>query len=364
MTTPIGFADIIRSEGGWALKRIKLIDLFFGTFLAFILPSQKSQEHAPGEVKKILIIRPGGIGDAVFLLPILKILREQSISFDIICEKRNAEVFISQGYGVYIYTDFKQLFSVLQKSYDVVIDTEQWHYLSALVSYFVKAPYKIGFSSRLLRAKLFNKRVSYDQNGYELDNFIALFDDLIVSTDKPRDINNCFDIPQSLQAWAQQQSLERSICLFLGGSIPLRRFSEAQLKFIIQEILSKDCHVVLLGGNDVESLSRQILGISPDNRILNFVGKISLLQSAALIKRSQKFIGPDSGLMHLACAAGTPVIAVFGPGNLNKWKPQGLQHKIISNHVPCSPCTRFGYTVTTCHKTYICVRDIQLKGEI
>jgi len=97
-----------------------------------------------------------------------------------------------------------------------------------------------------------------------------------------------------------------------------------------------------------------------DNRILNYVGKIPLEKSAALIKQSKLFIGPDSGLMHLACAVGTPVIAIFGPGNLQKWRPLGERHAIITENMECSPCTQFGYTVPTCKKSFQCMRNLNL----
>ncbi len=360
----ISLSDIIRSEGTWSLKFFKLADYFLGTLLCSLVPAQRTLESAPGPVTQILIIRPGGIGDAVFLLPILKILRSQGMAIDILCEKRNAGVFAAQGYPAYLYNEIGQFDFVLKKSYDAVIDTEQWHYLSALVAYFVKARYKIGFSTRPLRSKLFNKRVVYNENGYELENFIGLFNDFLPAINRPPDINHCFDVPLSLSQWVEPQLPQKSISLFLGGSIGLRRFSQAQVRFFIEEALSKDYHVALLGGKDVEDTAVKVKEDWPDGRILNFVGQISLLQSAAIIQRTQRFIGPDSGLMHLACAVGTPVTAIFGPGNLNKWKPQGRRHKVIRHQVACAPCTRFGYTVTTCQKTYICVRDIPLETSI
>ena len=80
------------------------------------------------------------------------------------------------------------------------------------------------------------------------------------------------------------------------------------------------------------------------------------MQSATLIQQSSLFIGPDSGLMHLACAVDVPVIAIFGPGNLAKWGPKGEKHKVITENVPCAPCTRFGYTVPTCKGSYHCMK--------
>ncbi len=355
------FIDILRSHGSWSLKCLKMVDYLLGSLLAFILPVQKKQTFLPKSIHKILIIRPGGMGDAVFLLPIFKSLKTRGIAIEVLCEPRNAEIFTSQGYPVHFYNRLNQLWRVFRNSYDVIIDTEQWHYLSAIVAYFIKTECRIGFATRLLRAKLFNKQVPYGDNDYELDNFLRLFDGLLLPEHNIQDINDCFDIPELMQAWAAGQISQQSITVFLGASIAVRRFSKEQLLTIIRDLLLKNYHPVLLGGDDVSAMAQGIMKEVNDQRISNFIGQASLIQSAALIQRSQKFIGPDSGLMHVGCAVGTPVVAVFGPGNLHKWQPKGSGHNIITEKVSCSPCTRFGYTVPTCRGSYHCMRGIKVE---
>ncbi len=359
----IGLSDIFLSHGRWSLKLLKILDYSIGSAVAFILSSQKPSSCSTKKISKILIIRPGGIGDAVFLLPILKGLRDKGVLVDILCEKRNAEVFSSQGYSVYLYNRPKSLGQTLRNVYDVVIDTEQWHYLSAIVSYFVKAEYKIGFGTRPLRAKLFNKQVMYGAKEYELENFLRLFEEFLPALGQEiKNINNCFDVSMSAKERALQQIPANIVVVFLGGSIALRRFSKQQLLDIIRGLLLENIHPVLLGGNDVLLMASWLVKEINDQRILNYVGKTSLIESAAFIHRSQRFIGPDSGLMHLACAVGTPVKVVFGPGHLEKWQPKGDQHKIITERVSCSPCTRFGYTIPSCQGTYHCVKNIRIEG--
>ena len=129
---------------------------------------------------------------------------------------------------------------------------------------------------------------------------------------------------------------------------------------MIKYILNKGYRAVLLGGNDVREIGNRIQRDFPEDQIMNFAGKISLIESAALIKKSKIFIGPDSGLLHLACAVGTPAIGIFGPGNLIKWGPCGSQHTVVTENVECSPCTQFGYTLPTCRGSYKCMRNIKI----
>jgi ADP-heptose:LPS heptosyltransferase len=48
--------------------------------------------------------------------------------------------------------------------------------------------------------------------------------------------------------------------------------------------------------------------------------------------------------MHVAYGVGTPTVSLFGAGIQRKWAPAGGIHIAINKNVPCSPCTKFGYT--------------------
>jgi len=361
----ITFWQIIRSFGPAGMKAIKILDYCVGSLIVFFIWSKRRDESfQPAATQRLLIIRPGGIGDAVFLIPILRKLREarKDIRVDILCERRNREIFFSQEdicNELYTYDSLKSFLKVLRNSYDVVIDTEQWHYLSALVSYFIKHRHNIGFATRPLRSKLFNSAIAYEQNAYEIENFRKLFLGILPNNLPAIDIHNCFEIGEEKKLWAEKFFLGPTVSIFLGGSIAIRRLNKPQALEIIRYLLKKDISVAVLGGGDVYCEGQDIEKEISNSRLLNFVGKATLIQSAAIIQRSRLFIGPDSGLMHLASAVGTPVIGIFGPGNLKKWAPRGGGDVVITENVECSPCTRFGYTVPTCRGSYKCVKEIK-----
>ncbi len=54
---------------------------------------------------------------------------------------------------------------------------------------------------------------------------------------------------------------------------------------------------------------------------VNIAGQVSLAQLAYIIARAKLYIGPDTGITHLAAATGIPVIALYGPTNPLKWAP-------------------------------------------
>jgi Glycosyltransferase family 9 (heptosyltransferase) len=65
---------------------------------------------------------------------------------------------------------------------------------------------------------------------------------------------------------------------------------------------------------------------------------LTLSQATALLARSDVYLGNDSGITHLAAAAGTRTIALFGPSNARQWAPRGKRVTIISRKIECSPC--------------------------
>ena len=65
---------------------------------------------------------------------------------------------------------------------------------------------------------------------------------------------------------------------------------------------------------------------------IDFVGKGDILASAAAIDRAALFVGNDSGLMHVAAAAGKPTLGLFGPTEWWLYGPRGPRTSIASSN--------------------------------
>lgn len=72
--------------------------------------------------------------------------------------------------------------------------------------------------------------------------------------------------------------------------------------------------------------------------LLNMAGKTSLRELIALISECDVFVTNDSGPMHIACAVGTPVVAIFGSTSPELTGPVGEADIVIRNDFDCSPC--------------------------
>jgi ADP-heptose:LPS heptosyltransferase len=66
--------------------------------------------------------------------------------------------------------------------------------------------------------------------------------------------------------------------------------------------------------------------------------ELRLSQAAALLHRTDLYLGNDSGISHLAAALGKRTVALFGPSDVEQWAPRGERVTVIRRAVECSPC--------------------------
>ncbi len=81
-------------------------------------------------------------------------------------------------------------------------------------------------------------------------------------------------------------------------------------------------------GPEERARAAPILAALPD--ALDFVGKLELPEVATCMKRCKIFIGNDSGLMHLAAAAGVPTLGLFGRSRAEEYAPAGLHAAFVA----------------------------------
>jgi len=96
--------------------------------------------------------------------------------------------------------------------------------------------------------------------------------------------------------------------------------------------------LALVGGHEDAADCAQIAEAWGGQKI-NLCGRLSPRETAAVIKRSSVFIGPDSGPMHLAAAVGVPcAIAFSARGNPGVWFPVGHGNRIVYHKTDCFGC--------------------------
>jgi len=81
-------------------------------------------------------------------------------------------------------------------------------------------------------------------------------------------------------------------------------------------------HIMLEGGPDEREICAPLLATIPRERLIDQIGS-DLNTAYASFERVRLYIGNDSGLMHLAAAAGAPTLGLFGPTRDDLYAPWG-----------------------------------------
>ncbi|MGC8478105.1 MAG: glycosyltransferase family 9 protein [Acetobacteraceae bacterium] len=86
--------------------------------------------------------------------------------------------------------------------------------------------------------------------------------------------------------------------------------------------------VVLGGPGPAErALADPVLALLPE--AVDLCGRLTLPEAAACLERAALFVGNDSGLMHLAAAAGAPTLGLFGPTDAGVYAPVGRRARAV-----------------------------------
>jgi len=328
------------------IATFKKLDAVIGRLFIRCLPRPRAALFH--NASKILIVRPGGIGDSVHLVPAIQILQchFSGVAIDLLAERRNAGAFaLCPGIRrVYLYDHPGQLLRVLGNHYDVVIDSEQWHRLSAVVSRLVRSPVKIGYTTNE-RARLFTHVVPYRHDDYEVASFLHLLEPLgLAGSATPDDA--WLRVPVAARKIVNSTLADVSnrpfIALFPGASIAERRWGAENFRAVAQWCGERGLGVVVVGGGGEREEAARIAGGL--EHVFDFAGRTSLTETAAILERAAVVVSGDSGILHIAVGLGRPTVSLFGPGIATKWAPRGSQHVVLNKCLPCSPCTRFGYT--------------------
>lgn len=292
----------------------------------------------PLHPSRFLVVRPGGIGDAILLIPALRGLKSRypSAAVHVLAERRNADVFrwipniVS---AVYCYDRPSEMIRVLRTVYDAAVDTEQWYRLSAVVTRLIRAGVRVGFSTNS-RARLFHLPVAYDPGRYEIENFLALLSAL------SGDLQPFEPEMPFLEFPGTPVRSTSTMVMAPGASYPEKQWGAEKFRGVVQGVLRRGRKVILVGGpGDTAQAAEIACGLSVDNR----TGRTTIRGMAEIIAGAGILVSGDSVALQMAAALGTPSIGIFGPTPPVQWAPRGIPHRTLYHPPPCSPCSRFGH---------------------
>lgn len=306
-------------------------------------------------VQKFLIIQTAFIGDVVLATCIAEKLHSffPGSSIDFLVRKGNESLFEGHPFlrEILVWDKKKNknrnlwrlLWRIRRNRYDKVINVQRFA-ATGLLTAFSGAAETIGFDKNpfsFLFTKKLPHRVNRDAGTHETDRDLELVRDF---TDdqfmRPRLYPSKHDLD------AVRPYILRPYISIAPASVWFTKQYPKQKWIDLIDSLPDGLQVILLGAPSDLALCAEIAASSSHKKIENLCGRLSFLQSAALMQGAMMNYVNDSAPMHFASAVNAPVTAVycstipaFGFGPLS-------DHRFVvetGEHLDCRPCGLHGY---------------------
>ncbi len=279
--------------------------------------------------ERILVISLRHIGDLLLTTGLIRSLRQAypQAGIDVMAYSRTASVLagnpdISQVISVPPKPDVSEYWAIVRRifrRYQLAMVTQSGD-RPLLYSLFA-AGQRIGLvpdrqSKGWWKRYFFQGWSEYDgEKTHAVIQFLRLMDVL----EQPR----CYQlVPPAAKPLASPLPFERYAILHLYPLWNYKRWHLQGWLDVANYLLKQGVNLVLTGGpgrDEIDYVSRFHQQLP--TQVINLAGKTSLGQLSGLIRQAELFIGPDTGVTHLASITGTPTVAVFGPTNPVKWAP-------------------------------------------
>jgi heptosyltransferase-2 len=119
---------------------------------------------------------------------------------------------------------------------------------------------------------------------------------------------------------------------------PAKRWPAAHFGTLAGEIAGSGADVVVLGSAKERALGEAIAARAAQSAVRNLCGATSLADVVDLLGSAAVAVSNDSGLLHVAAAAGAPVVAIYGSSSPSFTPPLTAAAAIVSLQLDCSPC--------------------------
>ncbi len=111
-------------------------------------------------------------------------------------------------------------------------------------------------------------------------------------------------------------------------------FAALAQRLVAPEGIMPGARVAVLAAAHERRQAAPLLAALPPPRVVDLVGRTDLPVAAAVLQRTRLFVGNDTGLMHLAAAAGVPTLGLFGPSPAARYAPWGDHCAVAQTAVP------------------------------
>ena len=144
---------------------------------------------------------------------------------------------------------------------------------------------------------------------------------------------------ERVDGWLAGRGLDGAVAaLAPGAAHATKRWPVAHWIALAERLRAAGLQPVVVGGPTDRGVAQQLMAVAP-----SAAGEFSLQETGALLARSKVVISGDTGVMHMATAVGTPVVALFGPTVRQfGFFPYHGTGVVLERPLDCRPCSTMG----------------------
>ena len=369
---PMGRYRYVRLR--WRIMFMLLDALGYALFaVAHILrrPFSNYKHYEANDPHRILIIQLDHMGDAIITSVMLPLLRRRypKASIEILCGPWNRELFLAMREVDRVHVSrlnrflrgdscsllkrcawagavFLQGLGLRRRKYDLGIDA-RGEFPHALLLWLSGARHRLGWICGG-GGFLLTDTATFVAKRPEVESRLALLAKLDITPADPSESEPRFTPTDSARQSVadklddlKMDGRQTHVALHVSAGTTAKRWPVEHWRTLLAMLLEGGVWVSLVGGPGDREISQRIIGGRGLEGVVDFTGRLGVVELAALLERVDLLIGGDSGPAHLAAAVQTPVVALFsGTNNHRQWQPCGPDVAVVHHQVACSPCHR------------------------
>lgn len=324
-------------------KAKRLIDNFIGKINSI---KKVAIKDLPKNPKIIIILKLSAIGDSLLSLPAIKKLKEKTNAKIIVVHSSdNSSVFMGHDFidkrflldvaGSNLINLIKTLKKIKKEDAELVYDLSHTGNLSSNWANYL-GRYSVGFYNPQYpkRKNNYNKEIKLNFTKHMVLNYFDAFLDYIEKEEernlllvKPK-----YEKKDLIFVSKKLRGKKNLIAIHPCHEIVEKSRPKEDYIKIIEYVISAGFTPVLLGSpKESKNVSELLKGISDEDSVLDFSGKLNISQVFSLLKKTKVFIGNDGGLMHSASAMKIPTIGFFMGGSSISYYPLGEENIAIKS---------------------------------
>lgn len=302
---------------------------------------------------KILIIGPSWVGDMIMAQSLFIALKNKydNLLIDVVApewsipviermpEVNNAISIPVKHKQLALITRYKTAKNIRKNNYQQAIVIPR-SLKSALIPFFAKIPKRTGYRGEM-RYGLLNDIRALDKS--ILTKTVQRYVNLANSNDSLNKLE--IPYPKLSVDVSNRKKLIEQLHLKTGkpiiGLMPGAEYGPAKqwpyFKELAVKLVEHGYRVWIFGSNKDKKIGSEIGNVDSEN-IVNLCGKTQLVDAIDLISLTGKVVTNDSGLMHMAAAVSTPLVAIYGSSTPDYTPPLTDKLNIVYKKLDCSPC--------------------------